>query len=932
MWLELRFTPRANGLVATGVSDSEGALPRMPDRAPAWQYVDEYDNPDLPPVVVPVPVLERLARLVEQLPTYRHGDDQSVLTSVPLVLAVPAAHTMARWDSLVRAAARDHAGIDPERVTAVVRRARMPGADPFELPLNVVTVGDVDRQIVPIIEDRHAWLGGPADLQASVAAFESVTDAAEVAALRTDIVVLDGSDAAALDRRRGQSIAARLAVVLGDEGPTRVPVALLRGARSVIRVEGPRDDRQTEAVGRLFEALSHDSPIHEAVMEMRRAAGLDVRLHGTAASMHDLRLSDAVSALARDAFDLAARSGEVVVNIDELQYNFDRESHGLRPVAEGRNVILRARDALRRVVSGGGPGKMAPRDDFGGDPMAPRDEPDGPDDATDAAPRVVNVGLRRLGVWAPASGQLYLDAHTSLAVGGTYLLDVQIGARWPSSLVQGEQVSIDDELPDDPDGHDLEVAVFPAGLGVDGAKVQPLFLPERGASDLITFRVRAPRRATRAADLRIGIYHRDNLVQTYLVTATVAPEEGYGDDVRLRVELDHSTTAQWGNVASLAPRLASITVNETAAGRHRIYVKEGNKATSLPFATDTAASVTKTVREALVAAVKRQASPDDTLWALARAGNDVFEGVFNRVTSLQDTMRAVIRSEDEIVQVVRIDLHTSLPWPTVYDWGIPELAVGAARPTACFGTNAAGEPCGHTRGAPTVCALGFWGVRHRVEELLAEARSLDAIDHVPRRPPVVSFALGVPDAPVVALPAALQAVVGAGAVSTLTAGDDLLDSLFDEAQRPSVLVVIGHHETKQIQGEPDESRIVTGTSDRWLMASRITRRAVDDGNWTPPNSVVLLLSCGSVAVEPVELTSFLAALHGAGAVGVVGTECNIYASDAASFATELIGALAANDSFAVAVRKARRSMVMKGDPVGFAFSAFGPADTALVDA
>jgi hypothetical protein len=197
----------------------------------------------------------------------------------------------------------------------------------------------------------------------------------------------------------------------------------------------------------------------------------------------------------------------------------------------------------------------------------------------------------------------------------------------------------------------------------------------------------------------------------------------------------------------------------------------------------------------------------------------------------------------------------------------------------------------------------------------------------------MAVALGVGDAQSLALATALGSLLGAGSVHRLGQGDAFLGTVF-AARHPAAVLALGHYERQDVVGEPVGDRIQLRTTDAWLQPWAITESSYPLGGWSDPRPLVLLLACGSAAVRPTDLTSFLSALNGASAGAIVGTACDITTGLALDFVTALFEALRCAGpeptGFAAAVAAARRSLVLeKGDVRGFAFEAFGPAELVL---
>ncbi|HVF04278.1 MAG TPA: hypothetical protein VNA20_05520 [Frankiaceae bacterium] len=937
-WLRLRFALRADGSMRADASDHTGRSARAPRAGHAtpvgWRRV-RVPSGRWPPfdVVFPSVAAEWLVESLREVPQTRRGPHRGGRVAVPVFVTPPLELRYLDWESVVP---RLFGAKLASRVAVVIDRNE-PSAPPFELPLRVVAVGDRGNDVVRALRRGRVWLGVAPDVQPHAAVVDWVEDdrdaAAQIVEGAADVLVLDGWQAAALAARRLPRGAVRLAVVLGVDPGVGLALSApgLPVARSVMTIGGPPDTAQIATTGVLFDAISHDQPLHEAAAQMT-LRGRAVRLEASPASVHDLRLADAWNGLVQRAYRLSGSIGagdlesvgiqmsgsellEAVRDMHALTVDFGRESRGLHPLAQTSARLSRA-DAIMRDVT-----------------FAYR-----PEDAATTLPRVVNIGLRReASAWEPGANGVYLARDESLAAGAEYDLDVQIGAQWPTTLVVGERQPIDLLLPDYRAGHHLDVVVFGADVEVLSEAVQSVELPPVGASDLLTFRVRMPARPS-AVQLRVSVFHENHLVQTFRLSGLVEERPRHHDGDAVSARLEHSATERWDNIDALPARALSLTLNRAAGGTHRLFLKQGDAASVLDLAPDLQNDYTTAVREVLAGAMTGAIPGTEAMWQLAQHGAEIARGLFGRLDDAGARAAAGVRAgEDLLIQVVRADPHYALPWALLYDWDLPEVVYGAPPPPVCFGRDDAGHPCTHTADAGEVCARGFWGIRHQVEELLADASGRDTAGPIPARTPTVAVGRGVDDEAALAFPAALGQRLGAGAVQELQPADSLLDLLFDGGTRPPVIVVIGHHETRDLVGEPVGSRIQSGTAERWLIDRNLVDRARREGRWAPPQPIVLLMSCGSALVRPRDMTSFLTALNGAGAAAVVGTECDVYSDAAAAFAGALLGAMASIQDtrlpFGRAVRLARHTLVTKERDVrGFAFTAFGSADLELAPA
>ncbi|WP_432842746.1 hypothetical protein [Dactylosporangium sp. CA-092794] len=931
VWLRLRLRLEPDGRLAVGVRDDRGVTVEppapgrsapgwgsVPIRLPGWPALRRLD------VLRPDALDELSVRAVESLPPARTGTPYP--PSVPVHVTVPAEIGWLPAYRLVEPL------LPAGRFVVVEDRAAGRGVAPFALPLNVVAVGAAGRAVLRDLEGTP-WR--EPRLQAHLAAFEPVAGPADLPDHEIDVLVVDAVDAAALRRSRAR---VRLAIVLGtgDGGPLDAAGVRLPFARSVLTVKGPPGAGQPAAVRALFDALSHDLPLHEALRLVRDAAGpaRGVTLSASPSSLHDLRLTSAWGMAERRLMELSgnvghARPGELGLRVAELtadlrpdgldlvggvlaarraQFDFGRERGGLLPLAEVGRDLGRALDALRRLPAG-----------------AAATVPEG-------AGRVVNLGLRRGPgtLAAPFTESTYVARTRSVVAGGRYDLDAQIGAAWPAGLVVGGQPAIELLLPDDRRGHDLDIVLFGDAVGIPGGNVRRLHLPPAGPSDVVTFGLVMPAEAG-PAWLRVSVYHRDNLVETFVLQLLVEPAERELDRPVLTARLQHSATRDWGNLDALGERALSITLNADPAGAHRLFLKGPDAAVTLPVDERREEALIGDVRQALTALVDRPLDPAAALWRLARRGRALRQRLFLGADGpAQLAVSRLAESADQSIQIIRAQPDRAVPWSLVYDWPLPREIAGRRPPEVCLGR------CDHTAADGRACVRGFWGIRHRVEELLAEPTQDDQADRVAAADPAALVALGVPDADSGGLVPLLTAALAPRHVLALDDTESLLDWLF-RTDRPGVFAILGHHETRDIIGEPVGSRITLNSRDGWLLDDEITDRRLSAPAQPLPLALVLLLSCGSVAVGPTELTHFLSALAAARAAAIVGTECDVYSDLAAGFAAHLLAAMAAGTGtgtgFAHAVQLARQRLVIdQGDARALAFTALGPAGLRLAGA
>jgi hypothetical protein len=899
-----------------------------------------------------------LRTAADSLPTRRTGTSHPPVVSIHV--AAPAKLALITKADLVAHVVATP-GISAERWVVLEDRPAGPTVAPFALPLDVVAIGDRGTDV---LEDVRAgpWMSQDEQTQAYLASIEWFAEptsvVARLAEREIDLLVLDASDAHTLDRligRRARS-RVRVAVVLGvgDGGMLDAIVPRLRFVRSVLTVKGPPDGGQLQVLRSFLIALSHDLPLHDALILTRTAnPARGIELSASPVSLHDLRLTSAWAAVERSLTELSGSVGrgapdllrqqitdllpaadhafgrDLVSGVSEarnLQLNFAQEKGGLHRLAGALQGLARAARSARslRGVELSQPAAV------------PGERP----------VRVVNLGLRRRGDMVAAAGAVssFVDVQRSVVANGRYELDVQIGAAWPGNLVIGEQPAVDLLLPDDRRGHDLEVSVFSEAVRILDGAIRTLQLPPEGPSGVVTFALVMPT-VEGASWLRVSIYHRNNLLETFLLELLVEAAERIHPRTVLSAHLQHSATRDWGNLDALGGRALSLTLNADPAGGHRLFLKGHDAAATLPVDEKREEALTADVRQTLTMLVDRKLGSAAAVWKLASKGGELVRRLFEQADdSAKAALGLVAQSADQTVQVVRANLDRAVPWSLVYDWPLPRVLYGAPDPPVCFGRTESGDRCTHGFDDKKVCVYGFWGIRHRLEELLADPSKTDLPDMVAVADPSILVALGIPDNQTAELVPRLSSVVAPGNVRTLGEQDLLLDWLF-RLDRPAVVVILGHHETRNLIGEPPGSRITLLTGDGWLLDKEITERRIKNPQQPLPHSLVLLLSCGSAVIAPTQLTSFLSALTGVRASAIVGTACDVYSDLAADFATHLLTAMTTGLSteagtgnklgagLVQAAQFARQRIVIdKEDARGLAFDAFGPAGLTLVRA
>lgn len=546
-----------------------------------------------------------------------------------------------------------------------------------------------------------------------------------------------------------------------------------------------------------------------------------------------------------------------------------------------------------------------------------------------------------------------MPQDSSLRRNGLYRLRVHVGQRQEGSLMTGKVPPLDPLLPASPSGHTLHVVVFEKDFQVITPRVRPLFLPKQGASKPVRFDIRAPDQ-TGPARLRLKVYHENQLLQSFVLEAEVAEEEelAKSPEPLLHVDLAYTRTARFANLGDFKPRALSIGVNQDADGSHLFQFKVGNAADAVKLSEEILETQMERFRRILERATldankgarfptypEPGTPPSEEFFQvireLAEAGHELHRALFGRLNGdLKNRLRAVAASGKGTLQFVRDDPNFVFPWTVIYDFGLPARIAGAEPLPVCLGVDPVdpARRCSHKSGDKVYCINGFWGIRHILEILLARAGELEDEVQVVERPAreaAVCLAFEPGDEFASEMAAKLATELGP-AVRVVDEGEDLLDLLWDPERRPALLILLGHLETKTIDGEPEGPRIVLVPNKKWFQSDPVSNREFDDGSWNQPRSVVLLMACGSATTEVSTLNDFMMAVSGAGAGAVVGTECLVFSRLVSRFAREVAMDLwQGTATLGESIQGFRRRLVADGNPLGFVFTATGNADLML---
>lgn len=880
----------------------------------------------------------------------------------------------------------------PRIQTLRLSRGKWAARPPFRLPLRVLSVGEKCRNALKGFQSASWYINDP-EVQQYGLQFDTITPDRIARTLRAgicDVIVVEDQIYKEVLKSVGHLhnpslMRPRLLIVLSEgikkhytENPS-VPPGV-----SLLWVEDYGDDHLMRFIKEFFYGIIHNYPLHEAlksaIRDVNLPPGNDPVLFADPGSNHYLKLSDALTQLheetltlgqtvARgdldaffmkigfdipqgvrfllaDAFKERKPIKHAIKNILNLKLSFEHEIRSLVPLAYAEASLVPARRAMKNVKTILTP--FLSNSDFVKQVEKYLD-------------RRVDVAMEFLNPEAMVYGRI--DPNRTLLKGGHYRLRVHIGRPTDESLMVGKPPPLDPLLPE-PEagaGHELEIVVFEKDFTLLSSRVRLLYLPRLSGSKPVYFELLAPEKD--AAELRIGIYSKNHLLQSFILEARLGENEWAAfQGPQVTVRLNYSRTARFSNLDTLAPRALCIGVNQNSdTTTHAFMLKRNNEA--LPFSLTEAivSDRLKTFRKMLQdATVDPGGNPrfptfpdpdwkssfefEETIRNLADFGREIYQAIFVRSNgNMRKELRSLAGKEDDTIQIVRHDPNFAFPWSVIYDFQLPQKIAGEPPPHVCLGyasetvsdvlpAKDLTKRCSHGPKDRVYCIYGFWGMRHRIEQFMALGEGLrDAIQKVelPSRYGVC-LAVGEDDEHTLKMTENLRHRLGDTMVE-LAPGDDLVDILWEPQKRPAILVALGHLETADIPGEPVGPRIILQARKKWLQAVSITDRQIIDGEWEQPKTLVLLMACGAAATDIATLNDLVTAFTSVGAAAIVGTECLVFSRLVARFTEEITLDLWDGVSLGDAVKNFNRRLVGSGNPLAFVFNYFGDADLKVTD-
>lgn len=876
----------------------------------------------------------------------------------------------------------DNIGIPQERLQ-IIELARHSWFDRtlFRLPLRILTVGDYCNKLFNKLRSHHWYSQEKSSIEEFGVSINQVTSALlpqMLAEREWDVLVIDRDNANKLydsetTLKTFQANPPHLTIAIRTQNEQLITNIPNTGTALLCAISPYPDFYQyDDFISNFFYGIIHDLPLHEATrMASKKQIKLRLRLIADPASNQSLRLSDEFSQLIDDVAALgkqvnpgnvqaflprlglseetdlvktlrqaASFNSEVKETLSKArnEVDFAHESRGLVPLAKAelglqnaRLAFRQAEETLRSISTNRKQAALVKKHQE----------------------RRVDVTLDHLenGFYQPYS------KRDPFLASQRYRLGVHIGQPSQNSLMVGKNPPIDPLLPpsERPKGYHLDIVVFEKDFELLSERVRQLYLPDLGGSEPVYFELRAPKTAG-PADLRISVYYRNHLIQSFRLEARVSETWVNTARPQVRVHLDFCRTARFTNLRQIKPRALSIGVNQNQNGTHTFMIKKDQIANSYPIelteaqiqgVLDDFRGKLKQISENPLFSVLNTQQPvaefEKHVRELAKLGGNLYHMLFQRASKeMQSEMRLLRNRSDQSIQIIRHDINFSFPWTAVYDYRVPDDSSSSTLAPICMGkplpiptsgsvhTAPQGlhQGCPHNPGRAVYCIEGFWGVRHRVEQLIGNTGRVDGVHiiNMTGRPGSIGLAANLNDPPTQAFRSLLHEKFRDACVE-FTSGSSFYD-FWDEQKRPAAWIVLGHLESDRIGLMP---MAVASIPDQWLSPKTIMDYLVEYGPWEQPNPMILLMACESGKTQLSDLNGFVQAFHATGASAIVGTECPIFSGIAALFAQEIVLKLwNEKTNLGEAVQSFNREMFCRNIPLPFVFSCIGSSDLKVV--
>lgn len=457
------------------------------------------------------------------------------------------------------------------------------------------------------------------------------------------------------------------------------------------------------------------------------------------------------------------------------------------------------------------------------------------------------------------------------------------------------------------------------------------------------------------------------------------------DDAKVPADVAWTSSIEYANaslrdVKKLSARGLTIVANESAGekvftvkGEELFHVTINNTVPDLisdlrtTLRTLSAESASPSKYRYRFGNVDNAGDPDQlapTLFAIANLGWQLYSAIVNDAGDREEVDR-ILGSREEIIHIADVKLGDVVPWSLLYDREIDPSrmvrrdaagAVHAATREICHAgwpdaagnlpvTECGGPTCVLSKGLPgigadtVVCPLRFWGYKHQIEVPVQQTDDRTAAERPARTPVKRGRPVKIAAAINRKLPLSkeheerlhdlLQRHADAAALDGAILDDrDLLKDTLKEAQ-PDIVYLYCHAFPRKQLPDGTISGPNLGFGDETDASALIAAQNLVGRPWKHA-PLVFLNGCSTVGFSPCAPSLFVVQFVRTRRAGaLIGTEVTVWEILAAEMAETFLDGFLRDASAGDALRRARRLLLRKNNPLGLVYTLYGKADLTL---
>lgn len=563
--------------------------------------------------------------------------------------------------------------------------------------------------------------------------------------------------------------------------------------------------------------------------------------------------------------------------------------------------------------------------------------------------RVVNC-------WFRADNKI-LRSDEKLERNSVYNYEIQIGAALEGSIVQDTVAFPDKELSPffSKEGIPLTIELFSTDLEIpESSAILNLPAPP-DESETVSFRIKTPDRDG-IVRMRVGIYYKQNLVQSLLVQSIIGnPGAGNAAVTGNTAQVDFSLSNSLTDLDRLPGRTLNIALNDSDNGTHSIYIAgsglkdqfnfgEGEITTSIK-ASRNALQDTCSTRDGNGKPDKYRFEPNNIgnekdfvaeVIKLAMLGYKLYNEIIvnKRSRAFQEKLEQSLENSGAKIQISNIKSSKLIfPWALIYDKPLlngdksvcPQFLADMKKSNNNDFINSQDcilNGCPNKSDKYVVCPSNFWGYKHIIEQPL----------------PIDPDKVGNQK---------LETEIKAPAKSSLMMGVSL--DLKDVQKHLAEIQGLGNidvefMETRQKieSGLPKNNRHIIyfychgGRSEQttWLGIGKKEALIPSDLmaleiRWPVEHPFVFINGCHTADVTPDDFVPFNNAFAYSEAAGVLGTEISIKETLARHFGMGFLQRFLNGMSVGSAIREQRLTMLKNYNLLGLVYTPYCSADLKI---